>query len=311
MLLRASVLFVAGLLSALCIPTTQAAPTQAGTVQPAQLASLAQQRDSLSVMSFNMWHKDRPDQLKTMANQLRTDLKQLPDFILCQEVVFGRGRAEDNTAAVLGNQFGYYSRGTKRTSDREGIAIISRYPFAYYSEKHLKAQTSRLLFGFNRVSVMGEFLVPGIGRVRVVDVHLTNWGFEHHIRRKQLQETLAWISERETQVPAAVTILGGDFNAKSHWDEMKQIPQADATGRIRFLNFNSDVPSMGSLGSPNKRIDHIFVSAATSTVQLLQEKLFWKEGLRDGSSRFYVSDHLCLLHVYSFKNPSVASATPN
>jgi endonuclease/exonuclease/phosphatase family metal-dependent hydrolase len=310
-LLRASVLFVAGFVSTLCISTTHAASTQAGGVQLTQLTSLAQERDSLSVMSFNMWHKDRPDQLKTMANQLRVDLKQLPDFVLCQEVVFGRGGAEDNTAAVLGNQLGYYCRGTRRTSDREGIAIISRYPFVYYADRHLKAQTSRLLFGFNRVSVMGEFMVPGIGRVRVVDVHLTNWAFEHHIRRKQLQETLAWISEREAQVPAAVTILGGDFNSKSHWDEMKQISAADSTGRVRFMNFNSNLPSMGSLGNPKKRIDHIFVSAARGAVQLVQEELFWKEGLRNGSSRFYVSDHLCLLHVYSFRNTGVAVASPN
>ena len=46
----------------------------------------------------------------------------------------------------------------------------------------LEAQTSRLLIGFNRVSVMGEFLVPHVGRVRVVNVHFTNWKFERRIR---------------------------------------------------------------------------------------------------------------------------------
>jgi endonuclease/exonuclease/phosphatase family metal-dependent hydrolase len=308
-------LFIAGLLSIQFIASAYAAQGQANSGKSSAIpASLTQRRDSLAVMSFNMWHKDQPERLKIMAEQLRADLKQLPDFILCQEVVFNRDGAEGKTAEVLGNQLGYYARGAKRTSDREGIAIISRYPFAYYAEKHLKSQTSRLLFGFNRVSVMGEFMVPGIGRVRVVDVHLTNWSFEHHIRRQQLEETLAWISQREAMVPAAVTILGGDFNAKGQWDEMQQLRQADATGRIRFMNFNSQEPSMGSPGRPNKRIDHIFVSATQGAVQLVQEKLFWKEGLRNGSSRFYVSDHLCLLHVYSFKgakDAGVASVDNN
>lgn len=264
--------------------------------------------DSLSVMSINLWHRDEPAQLLAMARRLRTDTVKVPDFIACQEVVFNRDSDLEDTAQVLASYMGYYSRGTKRTSDREGIAIVSRYPFAYYAEKRLEAQTSRLLAGFNRISIMGEFMVPGLGRVRVANVHLTNWGFEHHIRRKQLDETLDWIARREQAVPAAVTFLGGDFNAERHEDEMDPLATSRVGGRIRFCDFNSDEPSKGSPGNPKRRIDYVFVSAARHPVRLVQEKLLWKDGIRVGNKIVHPSDHLGVVHVYSFAHPDEPKA---
>ena len=270
---------------------------------PAPAADSAQ---SLSVISFNMEHKDRPSQLKVVAEHMKSELSALPDFICCQEVVFERGGSQDNTAAVLADDLGYYCRGTKRTSDREGVAIVSKYPFTYYAARNLKSQTSPLLIGFRRVSIMGEFDVPNLGRVRVVDVHFTNWGFEHHVRRKQLAETLQWIKDRQAEAPAAVTILGGDFNAKAWWDEMKQIKQPGEFGNLAFKDFNSQANSFGLPGTPSKRIDHLFVYAPQLEPRLLEEKLFWRDGLRDGGSRFYVSDHLLLMQRYEFKASAVA-----
>src|SRR5262245_47995287 len=105
---------------------------------------------SLNVMTINMWHKDRPHELRVMADYMRGNLEKLPDFILCQEVKFGRDDAlAPDTAAVLARELGYSSRGTKRKSDNEGVAIISRHPFLYYDQLHLKAQTTRMLLGFN------------------------------------------------------------------------------------------------------------------------------------------------------------------
>ena len=254
--------------------------------------------DPLSVMTVNLWHKDRPEELKIVAERLRKDLAQVPDFILCQEVVFRRSGELKNTAEVLAMNLGYHARGTKRTSDREGIAIVSKYPFTHYAERHLKHQTSRLLIGFRRVSAMGEFDVPSIGRVRVVNVHFTNWGFEAHIRRKQLAETLAWIEQRQKEAPAAVTFLGGDFNAKIDWDEMDQVKRT--VDSVVYRNHNGDEPSMGPVGRPNKRIDFIFVASPDRPVRLVEEKLLWKNGLPKGDSRFFLSDHLAVVHSYQF-----------
>lgn len=298
---------VACVLFGLAVCSLQAAEMHGQVFRPA--GSIGQ-AGSLSVMTMNMWHRDKPKELAIVAQRLRQDTAAVPDFILCQEVVFKRRGALDNTAAVLANELGYHSRGTKRNGDKEGLAIISKYPFTYYAEKHLKAQTSKLLLGFNRVSVMGEFSVPGVGLVRVVNVHLTNWEFEHRIRRKQIEETLAWLHERESQVPAAMTFLGGDFNSKRGWDEMQQIFSAKPGQNLVFKDYNSTQPSMGSPGDPKKRIDFIFVASKHIQPRLSDERLLWKDGLRDGDGdRFYISDHLAVSHVYAIPAAPVMADT--
>jgi endonuclease/exonuclease/phosphatase family metal-dependent hydrolase len=260
---------------------------------------------SFDVMTINMWHKDKPHELRVMADYMRAHLKSVPDFILCQEVKFERDDAlAPDTAAVLARELGYNSRGTRRKSDNEGVAIISRYPFLYYDELHLRAQTSGLLLGFNRVSVMGEFFVPRVGRVRVVNVHFTNWGFEHHIRDKQLAETLQWIDRREARAQAAITFFGGDFNAKQDWDEMKQLGEG-ATTKMVFDSYNGVDPTHGSPGSPKRRIDFIFVSGANRLL-FGGEQILFKDPLGDGDDRFHLSDHCAVLHRYSLKTPALA-----
>ena len=265
----------------------------------------------LGALTFNMQHRDNPDQLAVMARHLRSDLQRLPDFILCQEVLFERARwkGRDNTAAVLGDLLGYDSRGTKRKSDREGVAILSRYPFAYYSERHLKARTTGLLLGFRRVSVMGEFLIPDVGRVRVVNVHFAHWPFEHHIRRKQLEETLAWLADRQRKVRADVTILGGDFNIRPQWKELELVTRPRGRNAMHFVNANSRQPTRGGKGRPSERIDYIFISAPTRDIAIEDEQLLWRDGLRAHAraTRFWLSDHVPLLHEYVVGPRTVAT----
>ncbi|MCI0362368.1 MAG: endonuclease/exonuclease/phosphatase family protein [Phycisphaerales bacterium] len=273
----------------------------------------------LSVLSFNLEHRDQPEQLAILAKRLRSDLAQVPQFILLQEVLFKRPKrkGQDNTAAALAEQLGYHCQGTKRTSDREGIAILSSYPFAYYDAITLKAQTSRLLLGFNRVSVMGEFLLPQIGRVRVVNVHFTNWGFERHIRIQQLRETLEWMDDRESKVHADVTIFGGDFNMPPDGSEASLITEANQSEEWEFLDHNSSQFTRGSPGNPTMRVDYLFVSAPDHRVRMVgEEQLLWQNGLlaKPGkeSSRFWLSDHLPVLHEYSFRQtvlPAVAQGS--
>ena len=272
--------------------------------------------ERLAVLSFNMQHKDNPQQLAVMAERLAAVVPRLPDFILCQEVLFNRARrkGQDNTAAVLADELGYSCRGTKRTSDREGVAIVSRYPFVHYESKHLKARTAPFLLGFRRVSVMGEFQVPDVGRVRVVSVHFAYQSFEHHVRRKQLTETLEWIADRQREVPAEVTILGGDFNIEPHWSELAPMWDTELTGGLRFSDFNGDEPTRGPKGNPNVRIDYIFVAASGCNLRMMGEKLLFGQKLRrrNGSGRFWLSDHLGVLHEYSIGQPPTlaASAAP-
>jgi len=269
--------------------------------------------DCLTVMSFNMEHRDRPAELASIADDLRRRAGEVPDFILLQEVVFDRSsrKGEENTAAVLANDLEYYCRGTKRSSDREGIAILSRYPFEYYASRELEAQTSRALLGFNRVSVMAEFNVPGLGRVRVVNVHLTNWGFEERVRRKQLTETLQWTARRQREIPADVIVFGGDFNIQPQWDELDLVSNKAITGGIEYRNYNDPASlTRGSRGDPNVRVDYIFIATpnAQSEVAHVNEECLWKNGVASATGRpFYPSDHLPVLHEYRVLNASAAA----
>jgi endonuclease/exonuclease/phosphatase family metal-dependent hydrolase len=265
----------------------------------------------LSTITFNMRHRDKPRELETMADSLVRDFPDLPDFILCQEVVFKKRRSgPSNTAERLADELGYHCRGTKRTSDREGLAIISRYPFAYYADRHLRSRTNGLLLGFRRVSVMGEFIVPGVGRVRVANVHLAHWGFESRVRKRQLQETLDWIALREEQVPADVIILGGDFNADPDTSTMSLVANPVTAGGLMYLDYNSDRPTKGRKGHPTRRIDYIFVAAADRDVRMVDERLLWTDGLSHpgSSSRFHLSDHVPVRHEYEIGAPVRATA---
>ena len=291
----------------MCLLSWRALAIALGVVALVTGPASAANPPSLNVMTINMEHRDRPHELRVAADYMRDHLERLPDFVLCQEVKFQRDDVlAPNTAAVLARELGYDCKGTKRKSDNEGVAIISRYPFLYYDELHLRAQTSPLLLGFNRVSVMGEFFVPKVGRVRVVNVHFTNWAFEHRIRDKQLSETLAWVDQRQSKVHAAITFFGGDFNAKHSWNEMKQLGET-ATTQMSFDDYNGDDPTQGSPGSPKKRIDYIFVSSANRLL-FGGEKILFKDALKDGDSSFHLSDHCAVLHRYMLKMPNGPTA---
>src|SRR5688572_14908435 len=77
----------AGLLAACSLMFTLACP--AATPRRAQTVNRptpAIPSDSLGLLTFNMEHKDRPSELRIMADRLQADTARLPDFILCQEV---------------------------------------------------------------------------------------------------------------------------------------------------------------------------------------------------------------------------------
>jgi endonuclease/exonuclease/phosphatase family metal-dependent hydrolase len=272
--------------------------------------------DQLTVLTFNMQHRDNGDELSIMAQRLSEDLVETPDFILCQEVLFKNSRDwdDDNSASVLARDLGYHYRATKRSSDAEGLAILSRYPFEYYAERELESQTSRLLLGFNRVSVMGEFTVPELGLVRVVNVHFTNWNFEKRVRTNQLVETMEWMAARQKAVPADVIVFGGDFNADPDGDEIKLVTSGRLARQFNFKSFNTNAPTRGSKGNPNKRVDYIFVSAPDRGIRFTGkgETRLWKDGMAAGvgERKILLSDHVPVLHEYHVTPPLFASKKP-
>ena len=277
------------------------------SIRPNQAISAPKAARGLGVMTVNLQHRDNPEQLATVAGHLKSDPGGAPDFIFCQEVLFERDGVHGSTADELASYLGYHVRGTQRTSDREGIAILSKYPFSFYDSINLKSQTSRLLLGFRRVSTMAEVKVPGVGLVRLVNVHFTNWGWEKRVRGNQLQQTLEWAAERERKAPAAITFLAGDFNADPEDEEMELVKDRSVTGPLAFKDWNGTTPSKGPMGNPDRRIDYIFVSAKPN-VALRSEEVKWKDGVPSKSGKFYLSDHLAVVHRYHLPGVTPAPA---
>jgi endonuclease/exonuclease/phosphatase family metal-dependent hydrolase len=258
----------------------------------------------VSVLSYNLKHRDVPLQLEAVARSITSDCHQ-PDFILLQEVVFGRPRkvGHENVGAALAELIDYNAEGAAREDGTEGIAILSRHPFDHYEHKHLDARDGWLSGGFPRVSVMGEFVLPGVGRVRVVNVHLAHAPSSHDTRSEQLRETLDWMAARQRDVPADVIILGGDFNIEPSWEELAIMQDRTACGDLEFVDFNSRTHTSGSLGEAYRRVDYIFIAAPQKKTETIGEAVLWRNGIPtlDGSSRFFPSDHLPLIHVFLIK----------
>ncbi len=274
----------------------------AAAVSPAVIPTCPGPSGCFSVLTFNMKHRDVPLQLDAAARYLKTQLPTMPDFILCQEVVFDRPKKKgaDNTATVLADLLGYQARGTARDGGGEGVAILSRHPFDYYDYLHIESRDGLFSGGFPRVSVMGEFTIPD-GKIRVVNVHLTQRPSQHEIRLAQLQETLDWMAKRQREAPADVIVLGGDFNIEPQWNRLGVLTDASATGGVTFVDFNSKDNTSGNVGEPWQRVDYIFVAGVNRGVSSVGEAILWREGVPtvDGSARFWPSDHWPLLHVFT------------
>jgi endonuclease/exonuclease/phosphatase family metal-dependent hydrolase len=257
----------------------------------------------LSILTFNTKHRDVPLQTQAIANALKADFTRMPDFVLLQEVVFGRAKKKghDNTAAALAELVGYECRGTAREHGMEGVAILSIHPFDHYEFKHLDSRDGFLSAGFPRVSVMGEFAIPGIGLVRVVNVHLAHQRSSNDVRRAQLIETLQWMADRQRDVPADVIVLGGDFNIEPGWEEMTVIEDASVTGGLTFMDFNTTAFTSGAVGDLYRRVDYVFMASPNRRAESVGEGILWRGGIAtvDGSSTFWPSDHVPLLQVFA------------
>ncbi len=104
------------------------------------------------------------------------------------------------------------------------------------------------------------------------------------------------------QQPAAITFLGGDFNAKRDNGEMKKLDQKLGDGSIVFADYNTDVPSQGLFGPPDQRIDYIFVSAGSGLSFVCERMLF--------ANHYRISDHIGVLHSYRIDDPNSLARLP-
>ncbi len=235
---------------------------------------------NLTIFSFNI---KRNGDLQEKAVKIAADLKGLgankPEFVLLQEVK-GQEDAKSPEKVLATGLGGYYSNFSSKTGSKkgEGSAIVSKYPFQYYDYKIFSPSLP-----LKRIAIMGEFAVPSVGLVRVVNVHLSWQPLLEGSRSKQIEMVLEWLGERETKVKADLLFFGGDFNLHPDSSDLRKTLTYDNSPFINLNNPNSDTRGSG-------RVDYIFASASDRhSVKGLREYVYKNE----------VSDHNGILHLYS------------
>jgi endonuclease/exonuclease/phosphatase family metal-dependent hydrolase len=118
------------------------------------------------------------------------------------------------------------------------------------------------------------------------------------------------VAQRQQEVPADLTILGGDLNATPGKPELAPIADPRWAGARSVCDGNGGEPTFGGWGRANRRIDYIFAAAPGGGVTLQRERVLLAAGLgrRDGSGIFWISDHLPVLHEYAMATRTAAAA---
>ena len=173
--------------------------------------------DPLRVMTLNLhcYQEDRQDEkLSRIARAIR-DLHI--DVVCLQEVgeAWNDGRGDWNTNAAklirdrLGDPYSVCADWSHLGFGkyREGVAIVSRYPFAAQDAKYVST-TQDVYTIHARKAVMAQIKVPYFGTINVFSAHLSWWenGF-----REQFENLRRWAESKQTPDVAA-TLLCGDFN---------------------------------------------------------------------------------------------------
>lgn len=177
-------------------------------------------RDNFKVLILNLHCYQEKDQLAKLATIAQTIRELDIDVVCLQEVAEhwndGAGDWESNTARIIHAQlpqpFHLVAEWSHRGFDRyrEGVAILSRYPFIRTEARYVSANQDVYDIHSRKV-IMGQISAPGVGVVNLFSAHLSWWenGF-----RQQFDTLRAWVDRRHTRTVAA-TLIGGDFNVKA------------------------------------------------------------------------------------------------
>jgi maltose 6'-phosphate phosphatase len=176
-------------------------------------------RRRLKVLTLNLhcYQEDRQDEKFSLIAEAVADMDI--DIVCLQEVgepVAGNGRSCSrlNAARVINERlkrpyhmFADWSH-IGFDSYREGVAILSRYPFMERDSGFVSPDTDPHTIHSRKVCLV-RVDVPYMGPVDIFCVHLSWWenGFS-----QQFENLRAWASSRQ-QDRAAATLLCGDFNA--------------------------------------------------------------------------------------------------
>ena len=178
------------------------------------------QRDAFKLLILNLHCYQEENQQEKLATIARAIQEQNIDVVCLQEVAEhwndGAGDWASNTARIIHEQLpqpfylctDWSHRGFDRY--REGVAILSRYPFLRTEARYVSANHEPYDIHARKV-LMGQINAPGIGVINLFSAHLSWWqdGF-----RAQFDALRGWAERRATRHVMA-TLLCGDFNIKA------------------------------------------------------------------------------------------------
>ncbi|WP_207951895.1 endonuclease/exonuclease/phosphatase family protein [Pseudomaricurvus alcaniphilus] len=232
------------------------------------------QRDPLRVMILNLHCYQEKNQAAKLRQIARAIAELDVDIACLQEVAEnwndGHGDWQSNAARIINEHLPqpYYLHtdwshlGFERY--REGIAILSRYPFLEQQSRYVSDDQDIYSIHARKV-VMGAIKAPYIGLVNVYSAHLS-WlqdGFEEQFNR--LHDWAAGNHGKDVQA----TLLCGDFNvtvdsagyqlvvnSKQYDDQFMDVNQHGLFEKI----FRAEDPYWQDLSREEYRIDYIFMN---------------------------------------------------
>ncbi|MBR9855782.1 MAG: hypothetical protein GYB37_14590 [Algicola sp.] len=210
------------------------------TLNPMQ----AQTRPAVSVMSFNIragYGIDGDFDLLRIGNQIK---KARPDIVYLQEVDYRTKRSQGKDITLeLANSTGlhsFFGKAIPFDGGEYGLAILSKYPILTAEVHSLPNQGN----AEPRIALEAMLQVEGLGKLRVVNVHLDHSGGELNLAQ------IRYVKKKFSG--GLPTILAGDFNQTMESETMQEL------GRDWNFSMSKNEYTYPS-NSPNTKIDYIMV----------------------------------------------------
>ena len=196
-------------------------------------ANYRAQRGTLKAMTLNLHTYQEAEQQRKFTQIARAIGELAVDIVCLQEVGEhwndGAGDWASNAARIINDQlprpYHLHTDWSHLGFDRyrEGLAILSRHPFAYTDSGYVSDQQDPFDIHSRKV-VMAQIRVPHMGLVNVYSAHLS-WpadGFYPQFERLQ-----QWAETRQTPEVAG-TLLCGDFNIAAGSEAFRHVVDTGA-----------------------------------------------------------------------------------
>ena len=189
------------------------------------------QHGTLKVLTLNLHTYQEEDQPRKFAQVARAICEQNVDLVCLQEVGEnwndGAGDWATNAARIINGHlpapYHLHTDWSHLGFDRyrEGVAILSRHPFAYVDSGYVSDSQDPYDIHSRKIA-MAQVRVPYVGLVNVFSAHLS-WpsdGFYPQFERLE-----KWAGEKQTPEVAA-TLVCGDFNVAAGSEAYRTIVDA-------------------------------------------------------------------------------------